>query len=53
MKTLNEQVNDIKAANTSKASKKAALARLGITPYEISIILSDVQGAVTGRSPLA
>lgn len=49
MKTLNEQVNDIKVANSSKASKKAALARLGITPYEISIILSDVECAVTGR----
>lgn len=49
MKTLNEQVNEIKVANTSKASKKAALAKLGITPYEISIILADVEGAVTGR----
>ncbi len=49
MKSLNDEVNDIKVANTSKASKKAALARLGITPYEISIILSDVQGAITGR----
>lgn len=43
MKTLNEQVNEIKVANTSKASKKAALAKLGITPYEISIILADVE----------
>lgn len=49
MKTLNEQVNDIKVANTSMASKKAALAKLGITPYEISIILSGVEGAVKGR----
>lgn len=49
MKTLNEQVNDIKVANTSKASKKAALAKLGITPYEISIILSDAKCAVSGR----
>lgn len=49
MKTLNEQVNDIKVANTSKASKKAALAKLGITPYEISIILADVEGKVSGR----
>lgn len=49
MKTLNEQVNEIKVANTSKASKKAALAKLGITPYEISIILADVEGKVSGR----
>lgn len=49
MKTLNEQVNEIKVANSSKASKKAALAKLGITPYEISIILSNVECAVSGR----
>jgi len=49
MKTLDEQVNEIKVANTSKASKKAALAKLGITPYEISIILADVEGKVSGR----
>lgn len=49
MKSLNDEVKDIKSANTSKASKKAALAKLGITPYEISIILADVEGAVTGR----
>lgn len=49
MKSLNDEVKDIKSANTSKASKKAALAKLGITPYEISIILAGVEGAVTGR----
>ncbi len=49
MKTLNEQVNEIKVAKTSMASKKAALAKLGITPYEISIILSGVEGEVRGR----
>lgn len=49
MKTLNEEVNEIKVANTSKASKKAALAKLGITPYEIEILLADVECAVRGR----
>ncbi len=49
MKSLNEEVKDIIVANTSKTSKKAALAKLGITPYEISIILSGVEGAVKGR----
>lgn len=49
MKTLNEQVNEIKAANTSKNSKKAALAKLGITPYEIDLLLEGVECATRGR----
>lgn len=50
MKTLNEQVSDIKSANTSKASKKAALVKLGITPYEIEIILSGADCNIATRS---
>lgn len=49
MKTLNEEINDIKNANNSKAAKKAALAKLGITPYEIDIILDGVECATRGR----
>lgn len=49
MKTLNDEINEIKAANTSKNSKKAALAKLGITPYEINIILESVECATRGR----
>lgn len=41
MKTLKEQVNEIKSASISRIAKKSALAKLGITPYEISIMLAD------------
>lgn len=49
MKTLNDEVNEIKAANTSKATKKTALAKLGITPYEIDLLLEGVECATRGR----
>ncbi|MCM1505442.1 MAG: amidoligase family protein [Muribaculum sp.] len=39
MKTLNEEIAAIKAASISKTAKKNALVKLGITNYEISIIL--------------
>lgn len=52
MKSLNEEVAAIKAASISKDSKKAALVKLGITPYEIEIILTsadNVTAAPRGR----
>lgn len=49
MKTLHEQIEEIKFANNSKTSKKAALAKLGITPYEIELILDNVECATRGR----
>lgn len=49
MKTLNEEVKAIKAANISKTAKKAALAKLGIRPYEIQLILADDEGTTRGR----
>lgn len=49
MKTLNEQVESIKSANISKNAKKAALVKLGITPYEISIMLEGVENVTRGR----
>lgn len=49
MKTLNEEIQAIKAAKTSLATKKAALAKLGVTPYEIAIVLSDVETPTRGR----
>lgn len=49
MKTLKEEVDEIKGANISKASKKAALAKLGITAYEIGIILDGIEGTTRGR----
>lgn len=45
MESLNKQIEDIKVANMSKAAKKAALAKLGITRYEISIIMDSVDDA--------
>lgn len=39
MKTLNEEIAAVKAANISKNAKKNALVKLGITNYEISLIL--------------
>ncbi len=42
VKSLSEQVNEIKNAPTTKSAKKAELTKLGITSYEIEVILSDV-----------
>lgn len=47
MKTLKEQVNEIKSANIGRNARKSALAKLGITPYEISILLeADMSATV-------
>lgn len=40
MKSLIEEVNDIRSASMSRNAKKQAYAKLGITPYEISLLLS-------------
>lgn len=51
MKTLKEQVNEIKSATISRNAKKSALAKLGITPYEISILLdSETTGSLPRTS---
>lgn len=42
MKTLKEQVEEIKAGKGSKAIKKDALIKLGLRPYEISLIMSEL-----------
>lgn len=49
MKTLNEEIEEIKKANISKAAKKLALAKLGLTPYEREIVLINVEYATRGR----
>lgn len=41
MKTLKEQVYEIKSASISRNAKKSALAKLGITAYEINLILAS------------
>lgn len=50
MKTLREEVNEIKSANISRNAKKAALAKLGITPYEIGIMLASEPTATMPRT---
>lgn len=53
MKSLNEEIKDVLAARTSKAAKSAALKKLGITPYEISLMLDNVaSGAYSSTTPL-
>lgn len=42
MKTLKEQVEDIKMGKGSRTSKKAALIKLGLRPYEISLIMTEL-----------
>lgn len=50
MKTLAELVNEIKSANMSRNAKKSALAKLGITAYEISLMLTSEATATTSRA---
>ncbi|MBR1525152.1 MAG: amidoligase family protein [Prevotella sp.] len=48
-KSFAEQVADIKNAPISKTAKKTELTKLGVTAYEIEVILSDVISAVPTR----
>ena len=50
MKTLREEVNEIKSASLSRTAKKSALAKLGITPYEISLMLASEATATMPRT---
>lgn len=47
-KSLSEQVNEIKNANTSFAAKKRAVLNLGITKYEADLLISEI-AATTPR----
>ena len=49
MKSLNEEIQDIKTGKGSKTSKKEALIKLGLRKHEIDIILSDLPKQVTER----
>lgn len=42
MKTLKEQVEEIKSMKGSKAAKKAAFVKLGLRKYEIELLLSEL-----------
>lgn len=47
MKTLSEEISEIKNAKISKRAKKAALAKLGLIPYEVQTILESLRGEST------
>lgn len=49
MKTLKEQVEEIKSMKGSKASKKAAFIKLGLRKYEIELLMSELPKSVTER----
>ena len=42
MKTLKEQVEEIKNMKGSKAAKKEAFIKLGLRKYDIELLLSDL-----------
>lgn len=42
MKTLNQEIEDIKKANISRAAKKQGLVKLGLTANEVSLIMSEI-----------
>lgn len=46
MKTLKEQVEEIKIGKGSRTSKKEALVKLGLRPYEISLIMAELPKVV-------
>lgn len=41
MKTLDEEIREIKAMSCSKAEKKAALIKLGLRKHELDLVLAD------------
>lgn len=43
MKTLREQVDDIVKSNKSKQTKSVSLVKLGLSPYEISLLLGSIK----------
>lgn len=43
MKTLNEQVNEIVNGKGSKTAKSISLVKLGLTPYEIKLMLGNIE----------
>lgn len=45
MKSLSQQVDEIVKSNKSKQTKSVSLVKLGLTPYEVSILLGAVKVA--------
>lgn len=42
MKTLNEEIDEIKKMNCSISQKKSALVKLGLRKYDIEVLLADI-----------
>lgn len=49
MKTLDEEIRDIKNSKGSKTMKKEALVKLGLRKHEIDIVLADLPKQVRER----
>lgn len=49
MKTLDEEIRDIKNMKGSKSLKKEALVKLGLRKHEIDIVLADLPKPVSTR----
>lgn len=43
MKTLKEQVEEIKSMKGSKAAKKAAFVKLGLRKYEVELLMAGLR----------
>ena len=49
MKTLNEEINDIKTMKATKTAKAQALFKLGLRKHEVELILSQMTKAAAER----
>ena len=47
MKTLKEQVEEIKNMKGSRAAKKAAFVKLGLRKYEVELLMAEMPKAIT------
>ena len=55
MKTLKEQVEEIKNMKGSRAAKKAAFVKLGLRKYEVELLMAEMPKAITsirGENPI-
>ena len=43
MKTLKEQVDEIVKSNKSKQTKSVSLVKLGLSPYEVTLLLGSIK----------
>lgn len=48
MKTLSEEINEIKNAKISKTAKRTALAKLGLLKSDVEIVMSSMPAEARG-----